>query len=127
MKKQKKSNLPDLPESNPFVKGFLDWMGSPDGELSIEVMDTLFPLLEKMDVDAKARKLIWQDGKRLSIDESVQRIQAEYPQFPAERIEDKLISWLEMEYVPEHYSEQQLDELDRLTEQWIVDHEHDQR
>lgn len=124
MKKQKKSSPP---EGNPIVEEFLDWMDSPDVELSIEVMDTLLPLLEKMDVDAKARKLIWEDGKRLSIDESVQRIHADYPQFPADRIEGRLISWIEMEYAPEHYSEQQLDELDRLTEQWVDDHEHHQR
>jgi hypothetical protein len=119
MKTQKKANLPDC---NPFVDGFLDWMDSPDGELSIEVMDTVFALLEKVDVDAKARKLIWADGTRLSIDESVQRIYADYSQFPAERIEGRLISWLEMGYAPENYSQQQLDELDRLTERWIKDH-----
>jgi hypothetical protein len=119
MTRQKKANPP---ECNPFVDGFLDWMDSPDGELSIEVMDTVFALLEKVDVDAKARQLIWADGKRLSIDESVQRIHADYSQFPAERIEGRLISWLEMGYAPENYSQQQLDELDRLTERWIKDH-----
>jgi hypothetical protein len=110
------------PEGNPFDDGFLDWMDSPDGEHSIEVMDTVFALLEDVDVDAKARQLIWPDGQRLSIDESVQRIHAEYSQFPTERIEDRLISWLEMGYAPENHSEQQLDELDRLTERWIKAH-----
>jgi len=119
MKTPKKANPL---ECNPFVDGLLDWMDSPDGELSLEVMDTVFALLEKVDVDAKARKLIWADGKRLSIDESVQRIHADYSKFPAERIEGRLISWLEMGYAPENYSQQQLDELDRLTERWIKDH-----
>ncbi len=119
MKEKKKT---PLPESNPFVEGLLDWMDSPDGELTIEVIDTLAPLLEAMEVDAKARKLIWPDGTRLTIDEAVQRIQSEHPQFPIEQIEDRLISWLEMGYAPEHYSQQQLDELDHLTEQWIEDH-----
>jgi len=27
-----------------------------------------------------------------------------------------------MDYAPEHYSQAQLDELDRLTAQWIADH-----
>ena len=58
----------------------------------------------------------------LSIDESVQRIHAEYSQFTAEQIEDRLISWLEMGYAPEGYSEQQLDQLDRHTERWIKAH-----
>lgn len=110
------------PEGNPFDDGFRDWMDSPDGEQSMEVMDTVFALLEDVEVDAKARQLIWPDGQRLSIDQSVQRIHAAYSQFPAERIEDRLISWLEMGYAPQDYSEQQLDELDRLTERWIKAH-----
>ncbi len=119
MTTRKKANPP---EDNPFEAGFRDWMDSPDGEQSMEVMDTVFALLDDVAVDAKARQLIWPDGQRLSIDESVQRIHAEYAQFPAEQIEDRLISWLEMGYAPEDYSEQQLDQLDRLTERWIKAH-----
>jgi hypothetical protein len=119
MTTRKKANPP---EGNPFLDGFLDSMDSPDGELSLEVMDTVFALLEDVGVDAKARQLIWPDGQRLSIDESVQRIHAEYSQFLADRIEDRVISWLEMGYVPENYSEQQLDELESLTERWIKAH-----
>ena len=44
-------------------------------------MDTVFALLDDGDVDAKARQLIWPDGQRLPVDESVQRIDAEYSQF----------------------------------------------
>jgi hypothetical protein len=119
MTTRKKSNPP---EGNPFAEELLEWMDSPDGELSIEVMDTVFAVLDEVEVDAKARQLIWADGKRLSIDESVQRIHADYAQFPAEQIEGHLVSWLEMGYASENYSEQQLDELDRLTERWIKDH-----
>jgi len=80
-------------------------------------------LLEKADVDAKNRKIIWDDGKRLSITESVQRIRADCPDFPLEMIKEHLIGWLEMEFAPPTYSQEQLDELDRLTEKWIDDHE----
>jgi hypothetical protein len=31
--------------------------------------------------------------------------------------------WLEMEFAPSTYSEEQLDEFDRLTEEWIYAHE----
>lgn len=119
MTKRKKANPA---EGNPFAEGFLEWMDSPEGELSGEVMDTVFAVLDDVAVDAKARQLIWPDGQRLSIDESVQRIHADYSQFSAEQIEDRVISWLEMVYAPENYSEQQLDELDRLTERWIKNH-----
>jgi hypothetical protein len=79
------------------------------------------PLLEKADVDAKNRKIIWEDGQRLSITESVQRIHAKHPHLALELIEERLIGWLEMAFAPAGYSETQLDELDRLTEKWIED------
>ncbi len=110
-------------EDNPFLEDFFDWMGSPEGELSGVVSDAVWMLLEKADVDAKNRKIIWEDGKGLSITESVQRIHADRPDFPLELIETHLIGWLEMEFAPPTYSQKQLDELDRLTEKWIEDHE----
>lgn len=110
-------------EDNAFADGFLDWMDSPEGALSGEVSDAVWALLEKTDVDAKNRQIIWEDGKRLSITESVQRIHAGYPDYPLELIEEHLIGWLEMEFAPTTYSQKQLDELDRLIEKWIDNHE----
>jgi len=110
-------------EDNPFLEDFADWMGSPEGELSSEVSDAVWMLLEKADVDAKHRKIIWEDGKGLSITESVQRIHTDRPDFPLDLIETHLIGWLEMEFAPPTYSQKQLDELDRLTDKWIKDHE----
>jgi len=110
-------------EDNPLLEGFAGWMESAEGELSSEVLDAVWTLLEKVDVDAKNRKIIWEDGKRLSITESVQRIHAGCPDFPLDLIETHLIGWLEMEFAPPTSSQEQLDELDRLTENWIEDHE----
>jgi len=110
-------------EDNPFVDDLIDWMGSAEGELSSVARDVVWAALEKVDVDARKRQLIWADGKRLSITESVQRLHADYPEFPFELIEERLIGWLEMEFAPPTYSDEQLDELDQLTEKWIDDHE----
>jgi hypothetical protein len=110
-------------EHNPFLDDFARWMDSAEGELSSEVLDTVWRLLENADVDAKNRKIIWEEGNGLSITESVRRIHAECPDFPLELIETHLIGWLEMEFSPPSYSQEQLDELDRLTEKWIEDHE----
>jgi ABC-type Fe3+ transport system substrate-binding protein len=90
--------------NNPFLEGLLDWMGSPEGQQHIELSDDLWVLLEDVQVDAKQRLLIWPDAERLTIDQSVQRI-------------------LETGYDPEDYSQEQLDELDKLTERWVKDHE----
>ena len=110
-------------EDNPFLDGFAEWMGSAEGQLSGEALDVIWVLLETAHVDANKRKIIWEDGQRLSIAESVQRIHADHPDFPPELIEEHLIGWLQMEYAPPDYSEKQLDELDRLTEKWVDDHQ----
>ena len=63
-----------------------------------------------------------QDAQRLSIAESVKRIHANYPHFALDLVEDHLIGWLEMGFAPPSYSQQQLDELDQLTEMWVEEH-----
>ncbi len=98
-------------------------MGSHQGQLSNEVSDVVWMVLEGADVDAKDRKIIWQDGQRLSIAQSVKRIHADYSDFALELIEDHLIGWLEMGFAPPSYSPDQLDELDQLTEKWVEDHQ----
>lgn len=109
-------------ESNPFIDGFLAWWDSPEGELCEEILEIAGPLLKNVDVDARNRALIWDNGKRLSIGESARRIHRKYPELPLDLIEEHVIAWLEMDYAPESYSPEQLDELDRLTEAWIDDH-----
>lgn len=88
-------------EDNPFVEDFLGWMDSPEGERSVEALDAVWPLLENADPDAKKRQIIWGDGKRFSFAQSVERIQAEYPDLPPEPIESHLIGWIEMGFAPE--------------------------
>lgn len=109
-------------ENNPFIDGLFDYMDSPEGELAEAVRETLWPLLQKLKVNAKQRQIIWPDAKRLDLDESVQRLHTEYPDLPRELIENRLISWLDGEYTPETYSPKQLDALDRLTGRWLKDH-----
>ena len=109
-------------ENNPFIEGLLEYMASPEGQLDDEVREVTWHLLKGVDVDATERKLLWEDGRRLSIGESVQRIQAQCPDYPVDLIESCLIIWLEGDFAPKSYSQEQLDELDRLTELWIDDH-----
>ena len=42
-------------ENKPFVDDYVDWMGSDLGQLSIDVSDVVWRLLEKADVEAKNR------------------------------------------------------------------------
>ncbi len=76
-------------EDKPFIDDFVDWMGSHQGQLSNEVSDVVWMVLEGADVDAKDRKIIWLDGKKLSIAESVKRIHADYPDFALELLRNQ--------------------------------------
>jgi hypothetical protein len=49
-------------------------------------------------LDAKQRKLIWPDTKRLDLGQSVRRIKKEYPNLPNGKIEDYLLYWIEGDY-----------------------------
>ena len=123
MGKQRREQLQDsIFVDNPFVDGFLEWMGSREGRQCIEVRDVLWDLLEDVELDAKQRHLIWPDAERLDLVQSIQRIQKLYPDFPGDEIEEFLLDWIDMGYDPENYSQAQLNELDSLTERWLADH-----
>ena len=109
-------------EDNPAIDGFLDWMDGPDGQRSIEALDLVLAALAHAGVDAGRRKIVWADGKRLSIGQSAARIQAEHPGVARELIETHVVGWLES-WAPESCSERQLEELDRLIEPWLDDYE----
>src|SRR6202050_1476285 len=96
-------------------------MDSPEGQKSIAVRDVLWSLLEEAQLDAKQRKLIWPDAERLDLEQSIQRVQKKYPDFPRDEVEEFLLDWV-ASYDPENYSQAQLDELDSLTERWVADH-----
>jgi hypothetical protein len=108
-------------ESNAFVDGLVEWMDSPDGQRAIDIDDTLWELMdieEKVELDARQRKFLWPNGVALTFDQSVERIQKLYPDFPRESIVNHLTAWIE-DYAPESYTQEQLDELDALTEEWL--------
>ena len=86
----------------------------------------MFNALDHAGVDARQRKIVWADGKRLSIERSAERIHAEHPSVPRYLIETHVLGWLE-NCAPESYSERQLEELDRLIGPWLDDHERTSR
>jgi hypothetical protein len=72
MSKQRKQ----LPEVSIFANNpeLLALRDSPEDEQLIEVSDTLWDLLEDVQLDARQRKFIWPDAERLDLEQSVQRI-----------------------------------------------------
>ena len=86
MGKQRKEHPQDsIFANNPFLDGLFDWMDLPEGQQCIAVRDVLWDLLEDVQLDAKQRKLIWPDAEPLDLEQSIQRIQKEYPDFPPAR------------------------------------------
>ena len=113
-------------EDNPFIEGFLEWMDAPEGQQSIEALDLVFAALQHAGVDARQRKIVWADGKRLSIEPSAERIHAGHPGVARDLIETHVLGWLES-CEPEACSERQLEELDRLIKPWLDDYERTSR
>ena len=97
-------------------------MDAPEGQQSIEALDLVFAALGHAGVDARQRKIVWADGTRLAIEQSVARIHAGHSGVPRDLIETHVVGWLES-CAPESCSERQLDELDRLIEPWLDDYE----
>jgi hypothetical protein len=116
-------NPSSIEEDPSYLDDVLAYVNAPRGKLSAEVSETVSVVLERADVDANNRQIIWEDGERLSISASTQRIHVEYPDCPLDLIEEHVIGRLEMEFAPPTYTPEQLDELDRLTEAWVKDHE----
>jgi len=104
-----------------FCEEMSEWWDSPEGELWMEMSITLKELLKDVGLDAGQRKFLWPEANRLDLNQSVRRINQQYPGFPEDKIEEFLIDWIQTGYVPEGYSESQMDELERLTEQWVED------
>jgi len=84
-------------------------------QVLFEVLDAL----EGASVEARERRIVWPDGARLSIEETVHRIHAASGE-PVDLIQSHVVGWLEMMYVPEGLDEQQMDEFERLIEGWIT-------
>jgi hypothetical protein len=110
-------------EDNPFPEGFADWIDSPEGQLSREVSETVWELLERTDLDPRNREIIWDDGRVFDIENCIEHIHELFPDFPPLLIETHVLSWLECGFVPKGYSEAQMDEFDKRVERRINDYQ----
>jgi len=87
-----------------------------------EAEQVLFEVLDALEgaaVEARERRIVWRDGARLSIEETVQRIRSGSGA-PVDLIQSHVVGWLEMMYVPEGLDEQQMEEFERRIEEWIA-------
>ena len=97
---------------------FLRWLEGPRGQRSEEALFEVLDAVEDASVDAREQKIIWADGTRLSLPETVERIHAQ-SNLPRRLIQSHVIGWLEMSYTPPGLSEQQMEEFEQLVDAWI--------
>jgi hypothetical protein len=86
-----------------------DDLDSEEIQLAFEVQDVLQERLIQADLNPKAREIMWEDGQRLSLRDSIQRLGQQCPQYPFEMLERQFTVWLE-HFPPQYYSQAQLAE-----------------
>ncbi|MDZ7667404.1 MAG: hypothetical protein U5K27_19095 [Desulfotignum sp.] len=107
-----------------FLEDFLEWMGSPEGAESMDALDYVFNALDGAIVDPVKRRIHWQNGESLSIDQSVDRIGKDSG-LDRQSILSHLIGWLQMEYIPEGLNEKQMELFENQIESWVEEYEND--
>ena len=105
-----------------FFDEMSEWWDSPEGSLWLDMLSELEePVLKDVGLDARQRKFLWPDADPLDLDQSARHINQQCPHFPEDSIKEFLIYWIQHGYEPKGYSQSQMDELERLTEQWAED------
>lgn len=105
---------------------FFQWLNSEDEQLSEEALFEVMDSLEVCSVDPRHRVIVWDDGKRLSITQTAQRIHKQ-SKLPMQRIESHVVGWLEMHYEPQGLNEQQMDDFENMIDVWIQDYQNSQQ
>ena len=107
--------------ANNFMEGFPKWLESEEGQHSMEAVDYVFEALMGADLDIAGRRIVWADGQKLTIDQSVKII---YKQtgMNVEAIRSHIIGWLELEYEPKGLDDEQMELFESQVNAWIDDY-----
>lgn len=96
-----------------FFEGFFQWLDSEKGQTSMEAMEAVAAALKGAHVDTRKRRIVWPDGKRLTIDQSAQRIQKQSGE-DLKAIKSHVVGWLEMDFEPKGPNEKQMEIFQRM-------------
>jgi len=119
-----KSSSAGVNEGSSFFDGFLDWLATPEGQLRDEARELTWQTLEAVEsVDAGNHRLVMNDGVQLTIGEIANIIHTGDPEFPLQLIEEEVVGWLEVEHVPEGFSESEMERFERQIKRWIRKHQ----
>ena len=107
---------------NEFMEGFFNWLGSEDGQHSMDAQDFVFEALCEADLDVSEKKIIWADGQKLTIDQSAEKIQQQTG-MNIKKIRDHIVGWLQMEYLPKGLDDKQMELFESQIDAWVEDYE----
>lgn len=79
-------------------------------------------VLNDTDADVNARKIIWPDGKRLTINQSAKKIQ-DQTGIDLRFVKGTITEWLQMEFEPKDLDNKQMDAFENKINDWIKDYE----
>ena len=108
-----------------ILDDFFQWLDSEDGQLSEEALFEVMDSLEACSVDPDERVIVFDDGKRLSINETARRIHKQ-SKLPLDKIESHVMGWLEMHYEPEGLNEQQMEQFENMIDVWVQHYQNSQ-
>ena len=97
------------------------WLDTEQGMMSIKAIDDVGAALEEAHLDIGKRRIVWPDGKRLTIDQTVRRIQSKTA-IDFNVIESHVLCWLEMRSNQDRPQEKQRKDFGAWITRWIEDH-----
>jgi len=95
---------------------------SESGQVLYDVLDAL----ERASVDVRERRIVWPDGTRRSLEDTVRKIRLESGS-PLDMVQSHVVGWLEVIYEPANLDEDQMEEFDRLIDLWITPYDNTRR
>ena len=115
-----------VPEpENDFMEGFFKWLESEQGQHSMEAVDYVFEALKGADLDIAGRRIVWADGQKLTIDQSVKKIY-KHTGINIEAIRSHIIGWLELGYEPKGFNDEQMELFETQIDAWLDEYENNQ-
>ena len=115
---------PTVPGDALLVSLF-QWLDTEEGMTSMRALDEVAAALEGVDLDVERRRVVWPDGKRLTIDQTARRIRNKTAT-ELRAIETHVLCWMEMRFEPKGLDRKQTEAFEVRVNQWVEDHKREQ-
>ena len=108
-----------------LLVSLFQWLDTEEGMTSMKAIDEVAAALEGVDLDVEKRRIVWPDGKRLTIDQTAKKllnkIDADF-----QVVESHVMCWMEMRFEPKGLDRNQMEAFEVQLNQWIQGHKREQ-